>query len=94
MSHQCLNHPCQMKAHCKVCNLDMDCGQVHARAQQLVARIKRSSKYYYQRPNGDWFNVKLNRRYPVVSGNNNAYELRDVAFGVRLDDGSVMEIKS
>lgn len=62
--------------------------------QQLVARIKRSSKYAHQAPPDDWFNVRLNRRYPVVSGNNNAYELRDVAFGVRLDDGTVMELKS
>ena len=61
--------------------------------QQLVARIKRSSKYHHQRPEGDWFDVRLSRRYPVVSGNNNAYELRDVNFGVRLDDGSVMELK-
>lgn len=60
--------------------------------QQLVARIKRSSKYYHQRPAGEWFDVRLDRRYPVVSGNNNAYELRDVVFGVRLDDGSVMEL--
>ena len=61
--------------------------------QQLVARIKRSSKYFHQRPNGEWFAVRLSRRYPVVSGNNNAYELSDVVFGVRLDDGSVMELK-
>lgn len=60
--------------------------------QQLVARIKRTSKYYHQRPEADWFAVRLSRRYPVVSGNNNAYELRDVVFGVRLDDGTVLEI--
>lgn len=62
--------------------------------QQLVARIKRSSKYRHQAPPGEWFQCQLSRRYPVVSGNNNAYEMRDVAFGVRLDDGSVLEIKS
>lgn len=62
--------------------------------QQLVARIKRTSKYAYQAPEGNWFAVRLSRRYPVVSGNNNAYELSDVVFGVRLNDGSVMELKS
>jgi hypothetical protein len=61
--------------------------------QQLVARIKRTSKYFHQRPDGEWFDVRLNRRYPVVSGNNNAYELRDIVLAVRLDDGSVMEFK-
>lgn len=61
--------------------------------QQLVARIKRSSKYAHQAPPDGWFDVHLNRRYPVVSGNNNAYEMSDVAFGVRLDDGTIMELK-
>lgn len=61
--------------------------------QQLVARIKRTSKYAYQAPEGGWFDVRLSHRYPVVSGNNNAYELRDVAFGVRLEDGTVVELK-
>jgi hypothetical protein len=62
-------------------------------AQQLVARIKRSSKYRHQAPEGEWFDVRLSRGYPVVAGNNNAYELSDVALGVRLDDGSVLELK-
>lgn len=62
-------------------------------AQQLVARIKRSSKYRHQSPPDEWFDVRLSRRYPVVSGNNNAYELSDVAFGVRIDDGSIIELK-
>lgn len=61
-------------------------------AQQLVARIKRSSKYAYQAPEGGWFKVRLSHRYPVVSGNNNAYELSDVVFGVRLDDGTVVDL--
>lgn len=62
-------------------------------AQQLVARIKRGSKYRHQSPPGEWFNVRLNRRYPVVEGNNNAYEMSDVTFGVRLEDGSILELK-
>lgn len=61
--------------------------------QQLVARIKRSSKYFHQRPEGEWFDVRLSPGYPFVSGNNNAYELRDVMFGIRLDNGSVMELR-
>ena len=61
--------------------------------QQLVARIKRGSRYAHQAPPEGWFDVRLNRRYLVVSGNNNAYELSDVAFGVRLADGTVMELK-
>lgn len=62
-------------------------------AQQLVARIKRTSKYAYQAPQGDWFEVHISHRYPVVSGNNNAYEMSDVVFGVRLGDGTVAELK-
>lgn len=67
---------------------------VEQRPQQLVARIKRTSKYRYQAPPGEWFDVRLNRGYPEVEGNNNAYRHRDVVFGVRLDDGSVVELKS
>lgn len=62
-------------------------------AQQLVARIKRKSQYAHQAPSDGWFDVHLKRRYPVVSGNNNVYELSDVDFGIRLDDGTVMELK-
>jgi hypothetical protein len=62
--------------------------------QQLVARIKRSSKYAHQAPPGNWFDVHINRRYPVVSGNHNAYAMSDVVFGIRLDDGTVMELKA
>lgn len=62
--------------------------------QQLVARIKRGSKYAHQAPKGGWFDVrKINRSYPQVSGNNNAYDRSDVTFGIRLDDGTVVELK-
>lgn len=62
--------------------------------QQLVARIKRSSKYAHQAPKGGWFDVrKINRGYPQVVGNNNAYDRSDVTFGVRLDDGTIVELK-
>ena len=63
-------------------------------SQQLVARIKRTSKYHHQSPPDKWFDVRLSHRYPVVSGNNNAYELHDVVFGIRLDDGMILELKA
>jgi hypothetical protein len=62
-------------------------------AQQLVARIKRNSRYAYQAPEGGWFDVRISPRYPVVSGNNNAYEMSDVVFGVRLENGDVVVLK-
>lgn len=65
-----------------------------APGQRLVARIKRGSKYTHQAPKGGWFDVhKINRGYPQVVGNNNAYDRSDVAFGIRLEDGSVVELK-
>ena len=63
--------------------------------QQLVARIKRSSKYYGQTEPGKWFDVEVvgrDRAYPL-RGNNNNYRFGDVAFGVRLDDGTVVELR-
>ena len=40
--------------------------------QQLVARIKRSSKYYGQTAPGEWFDVRVvNDRSYAVRGNNN-----------------------
>lgn len=63
-------------------------------ALQLVARIKRGSKYAYQAPEGGWFEVReMNRGYPQVVGNSNNYDRSDVTFGVRLDDGSIVELK-
>ncbi len=64
--------------------------------QQLVARIKRTSKYAYQAPDvpGGWFDVRVmhDMGYGLV-GNNNQYRFRDVVFGVRLDNGTVAELK-
>lgn len=62
--------------------------------QQLVARIKRSSKYAYQAPKGGWFDVRVvpDMGYGL-RGNNNNYRFGDVVFGVRLDDGTVVELK-
>lgn len=62
--------------------------------QQLVARIKRSSKYAYQAPQGVWFDVRVVSDMGYgLRGNNNYYRFGDVVFGVRLDDGTVVELK-
>lgn len=62
--------------------------------QQLVARIKRSSKYFGQTKPGAWFDVRVveDRSYPL-RGNDNNYRLSDVAFGVRLKSGQIVELK-
>ena len=62
--------------------------------QQLVARIKRSSKYYGQTAAGAWFDVRVvpDMGYGLC-GNNNNYRFGDVVFGIRLDDGAVVELK-
>jgi hypothetical protein len=61
--------------------------------QQLVARIKRSSKYYGQTEPGAWFDVRVvaDTHYHL-RGNNNNYRLSDVALGMRLDDGIVVDL--
>jgi len=63
--------------------------------QQLVARIKRSSKYAYQAPKGGWFDVRVvpDMGYGL-RGNNNNYRFADVVFGIRLDDGTIVELVS
>ncbi|MBR1216519.1 hypothetical protein JQ557_00845 [Bradyrhizobium sp. U87765 SZCCT0131] len=63
--------------------------------QQLVARIKRSSKYSYQAPEDGWFDVRVvpDMGYGL-QGNNNNYRFGDVVFGVRLEDGSIVELTS
>ena len=65
-----------------------------AARQQIVARIKRSSKYAYQAPKGGWFDVRVvpDMGYGL-RGNNNNYRFSDVVFGVRLDDGAIVELK-
>lgn len=62
--------------------------------QQLVARIKRSSKYAYQAPKGGWFDVRVvpDMGYGL-RGNNNNYRFSDVVFGIRLADGTIVELK-
>lgn len=62
--------------------------------QKLVARIKRTSKYYDQRPSGEWFTATVvhDHGYPI-RGNGNNYRMSDVVFGVRLEDDSVVELR-
>lgn len=64
--------------------------------QQIVARIKKSSKYHGQTKPGEWFDVRFITDRTCgysIKGNNNQYRLIDVAIGVRLDDGSIITIK-
>lgn len=62
--------------------------------QQLVARIKRSSKYYGQTVPGEWFDVRMvEDRHYQVRGNNDNYRISDLAFGVRLEGGTVVELR-
>jgi hypothetical protein len=61
-------------------------------AQQLMARIKRSSKYYGQTPAGQWFEARVVRDSYAINGNDNHYRLEDVALGVRIEDGSVIDL--
>lgn len=61
--------------------------------QQIVARIKRSSKYWGQTAANQWFDVRVvdDASYRL-RGNDNNYRLSDVVLGVRLDDGSVVNL--
>jgi hypothetical protein len=62
--------------------------------QQLVARIKRSSKYYGQTKPGEWFDVRIVHDMGYgLRGNNNNYRFGDVVFGVRLEDGTIVVLK-
>lgn len=63
--------------------------------QQLVARIKRSSKYWGQTAPNQWFDVSLVKdTFYHLRGNNNNYRLSDVLFGVRLGDGSIVDLSN
>lgn len=72
----------------------LPCVPANAGRQQLVARIKRSSKYAYQAPKGGWFDVRVvpDMGYGL-RGNNNNYRFGDVVFGIRLDDGTIAELR-
>jgi hypothetical protein len=63
-------------------------------SQQLLARIKKSSKYYGQTTPGAWFEVRIEHESGhSIRGNDNNYRREDVVFGVRLDAGNVVELK-
>ncbi|MCP3420116.1 hypothetical protein NLM16_39090 [Bradyrhizobium brasilense] len=61
--------------------------------QQLVARIKRRSKYWGQTAPNQWFAVRVveDTGYPL-RGNNNNYRLDDVIIGVRLANGCIVDL--
>ena len=62
-------------------------------AQQLVARIKRSSKYWGQTAPNQWFDVTVVAdTFYHLRGNRNNYRLSDVALGVRLDGGAIVDL--
>ena len=63
--------------------------------QQLVARIKRTSKYWGQTAPNEWFDVRVvaDTHYPL-RGNNNNYRLIDVVLGIRFADASIVDLKS
>ena len=61
-------------------------------APQLVARIKRSSKYWGQTEPNQWFEVRLVAdNYYQLRGNNNNYRISDVVMGARFDNGAVID---
>lgn len=72
-------------------------GSAVAPKQQLVARIKRSSKYWGQTKPNQWFEVRVIDDRPCdyhLCGNNNRYSVRDVILGVRLASGAIVELAS
>lgn len=63
--------------------------------QQLVARIKRNSKYFDQSPPNIWFDVEVAERdHYHFRGNHNQYRVCDVVLGMRLSDGSVLDFST
>ena len=61
--------------------------------QQLVARIKRRSKYWGQTATNQWFDVRVVEDTGYrLRGNNNNYRLDDVIVGVRLANGIIVDL--
>lgn len=61
----------------------------------LVARIKRSSKYWGQTAPNAWFEVRMvSDDYYQLRGNNNNYRVSDVAFGARFADGTIIDLSN
>ena len=62
-------------------------------AQQLVARIKRRSKYWANTEPDQWFDVHVVEDTSYrLRGNNNNYRLDDVIIGVRLANGFILDL--
>jgi hypothetical protein len=61
--------------------------------QQLVARIKRRSKYWGQTAPHQWFDVRVveDAGYRLRGYNNNS-RLDDVVIGVRLASGFIVDL--
>ena len=60
--------------------------------QQLVARIKRGSKYWGQTEPNAWFDVRVvEDNYYQLRGNSNNYRLSDVVCGIRLASGAIVD---
>ena len=58
--------------------------------KQLVARIKRRSKYWGQTAPNQWFDIRVVEDTSYrLRGNNNNYRLDDVIIGVRLANGFI-----
>jgi len=63
--------------------------------QQLVARIKRSSKYWGQTAPHQWFDVRVvEATYYQLRGNNNNYRFVDVVMGIRLSSGAIVDFSN
>lgn len=61
--------------------------------QQLVARIKRRSKYWGQTAPHQWFDVRVVEEAGYrLRGNKNNYRLDDVVLGVRLANGVIVDL--
>jgi hypothetical protein len=62
--------------------------------QQLVARIKKNSKYWGQTAPNEWFDVRVvPDNYYQLRGNQNNYRFSDVVMGIRID-GAIVDFKT
>jgi len=62
--------------------------------QQLVAHIKRSSKYWGQTAPNEWFDVRVvTNDYYQLRGNQNNYRFSDVVMGIRIGS-AIMDFKT
>jgi hypothetical protein len=63
--------------------------------EQLVARIKRRSKYWGQTAPNQWFDVYVVEDASYrLRGNNNNYRLDDVIIGVRLANDFIVDLSN